>query len=97
MTTPVIPTQPPGPLILKDSPIRRFADSGIQASIDRAVSELPPGKAGAVVVYANMEQAGMAIVGKLGARWTVVFAADRPWDGERGLEAEAQVRYSWPD
>lgn len=89
-----LPEEPdePEPEIDKSGPIRRYLDSGIQASIDKALASLPEGKAGAVIAYANGEGARLAVLGRVGiAEWTVVV--DKPWHGPVG--AEAALRFSW--
>ena len=79
--------------ILQDGPIRRFADSGIQSAIDKALLTLPPLQHGAVVAYANQDKVSLAAVAKLGTKWSVVGVLEKSHNGP--LEAEAVVRFSW--
>lgn len=75
------------------SAIRKFADSGIQGAIDKALAGLPDGHTGAVVAYANTKGASLAVVAKLGEHWSVVGVLDKPVNGQ--LSAEAAVRFAW--
>jgi len=100
-----MPTDPaavaePSPTVSGEGPaapqlvsIRMFADSKLQESIDRALATLAPGSHGAVVAYATTTGANLAVVGKLGQRWSVVGVLSKPYDGK--LEGEAAVRFSW--
>lgn len=73
-------------------PIRKFADSGVQAAIDAAIATLPPGAHVAAVAHAYGDGAAVSIVARVGAHWSVAAAAYKPWHGP--LEAEAAVRWS---
>lgn len=76
------------------TPIRRFADQHLQDSVDRALADLPKGKQGAVVAFANLEGAKLAVVARLGERWSVAGVLEQPWHGP--LAAEAAAVFSWP-
>lgn len=69
------------------SPIRVFANSGIQAAVERALSALPDGKTGAVVAVADMSGLRLATMARLGARWSVVMVGERKWTGQLSAEA----------
>jgi hypothetical protein len=73
--------------------IRKFADAGIQASIDKALEHLKPGTHGAVIAYSNGDGANLAVVGRRGEHWSVVGVLDKPWKGK--LNGEAAVRFEW--
>lgn len=73
--------------------IRRFTDSNIQGAIDQALKMVPPGKNGAVVAYADLEGARLAVCAKLGPNWSVVGVLEKPWQGK--LEASAAVRFTF--
>jgi hypothetical protein len=73
--------------------IRRFTDSAIQSSIDRALSTLPAGQGGAVIAYADTKGARLATFAKLGGGWSLVGVLEKPYRGP--LLAEAAVRFTW--
>lgn len=78
--------------------IRRFADSGLNESITKALNSLEPGAQGAVLFHGGKEGITATTVANLGAHiggdWSIVTAIRRPWDGE--FEGEAAVRFQWP-
>lgn len=73
--------------------IQRFSDAKINAAIDKALLDVPEGKKGAVVAYADLSGAHLAVVGKIGEHWSVVGVLGKPFGGR--LEAEAAVRFAW--
>lgn len=78
--------------------IRKFNDSGIQASIDRALSDLPKGKKGAVVAYYNHKTRSVsgAVVARVGRNWSVVGSLRHKIGAPLSeLEAGAAVRFAW--
>lgn len=82
--------------INKETTIRKFDLSTINAQIDKAIASLPADKRGAVVGVFDGKQAHLAVVGKveLGPgelAWTAIMT--KPYDGK--LEYEGQVRYSF--
>jgi hypothetical protein len=91
MSTPTLPLS--SPEILKDSPIRRFADSHLQESIDKAIAGIPPDRHGAVIAHVDGEGVSLTTVARLGEHWSVVMTARDPWKGK--LEGEAAVKFSW--
>lgn len=90
MSDSIVETFPP-PTV--KAPIRRFADQGLQASIDRALADLGPEHHGAVVAYANGDSAKLAAVARVGEHWSVVGVLEKPYKGK--LEGEAVVRFAW--
>ena len=74
-------------------PIQRFADTGLQASIERAVNALPDGAHGAVIGYERNGTFGLATVAKLGKGWSVVMAVDKA--PGQGFSHEGAVRFMW--
>lgn len=82
----------PAYAIGNQTPIRRFADSQLQESIDRAVSGLGD-KHGTVIAHADGDGASLTVVAKMGEHWSIVAPCYRSWDGK--LEGEVAVRYAW--
>ena len=74
-------------------PIQRFADTGLQLQITRAIEQLPADAHGAVVAYERNGNFGIATVAKLGDHWSVVIGVDKP-RGE-GFSHEGAVRFVW--
>lgn len=83
--------------------IRKFADKNIEDSMKRALSNLPKGKSGAVVMYGDQEGIHGAVYGRKKGRffgllpageWTYVGTLGTTYKGE--LSAGAAVAYSWP-
>ena len=72
--------------------IRRFDDAKIQASIDRALSQLPADRKLAVVAHADLTGASLSLVTRLGSTWSVAAGCYKPYSG--ALKAEAEVRWS---
>jgi hypothetical protein len=75
------------------SPIRRFSDQKIGEAIDQALKLVPTGKSGAVVAYADMQGARLAVMARMGDAWSVVGVLEKPWKGQ--LAASAAVRFAW--
>lgn len=74
-------------------PIRRFVDSGIQESIDRAVAGLGE-KHGAVILHMDdKKNASLTTVAKLGDHWSVVASVYKPYGTK--IEGEAAAVFSW--
>jgi hypothetical protein len=73
--------------------LRRFDSAAINAAIEKALTEVPAGKSGAVVAFADNGGAGLAVAARLGEGWSFVGKLERPWNG--ALEAEAQLRWTW--
>ena len=73
--------------------VRRFSDAAIQKALDSALAEVPEGKQGAVVAYADLDGARLAAAAKLGDHWSVVGVLEHKWNGP--LEAAAEVRFVW--
>lgn len=91
---PVTPSDP--------NAIQKFSDAHIQASIENVLRDLPSGKSGALVVYADGDGIKGAIYGRKpqnlfglfpAGEWTYVVTANRTWQGK--LEGNAAVAYSW--
>lgn len=73
--------------------IRCFADSMVQADMDRVLAALPPDHHIAVVANVNLKNANGAIMfRKPGSDWSFVAAVHRDWGGDIG--AGATVRWS---
>lgn len=75
------------------SEIRPFPLEDLQGSMDRILNQLPPDRTGAVIAYANLEAAGLAVMARLGDNWSYVASVDKPWHG--ALEAQTALRFSW--
>lgn len=82
--------------------IRKFTDKGIEAAMKAALSNLPEGKRGAVVMYADMEGVRGAVYGRKPGKffgllpageWSYVGTIGSTYKGE--LTASAAVAYSW--
>lgn len=82
--------------------IRRHADAKIEAAMRDALANLAPGKAGALVLYADQGGVRGAIYGRKPGKlfgllpageWSYVATAGRTWSGE--LSGGAAVAYSW--
>ncbi len=80
-------------LAIEGDVIRRFSDAKLSAAIDAALLEVPEGKTGAVIAFADLDKARLAVVGKIGEAWSVVGVLEREWKGE--LRAEAAVRFTF--
>ena len=78
---------------IEERPIRSFADSNIQAAVNKALSSLPPDKTGAVIAFVDEKEASLATMAKLGEHWSVVMVGKRTWSGK--LTGEAAVTFSW--
>lgn len=78
-------------------PIQRFADTGLQSQIDRAVAQLKPGSKGAWVGYERNGTFGTALVAKLpwmgGERWSVGIGIDKPKG--QGFSHEGVIKFEW--
>lgn len=93
MSTPV---QPPSTLTIVQelgSPLRRFSDDRIAASVNSVLATIPADKTGAVLAVADKHGARLAVAARLGDSWTMVGVLEKPWQGE--LRAEAAVRFAW--
>jgi hypothetical protein len=93
-----IPTALAGPTpaltaVDTSGPLRRFAESRIQDSINSALAQLEPGAHGAVIAFADKDAVKLATVAKLGPGWSVVMIGERTYKGEWG--GEAAVKYQW--
>lgn len=75
------------------SPLRRFSDARIAASVDSVLATIPADKTGAVVAVADKHGAKLAVAARIGDAWSVVGVLEKPWKGE--LKAEAAVRFAW--
>lgn len=74
--------------------LNRFSDDGLQAAIDKAMSDLPADKQGAFVVHADA--AGgltVSVVERIGPHVTIKAGAIYPWGGK--ISAGAEVVASW--
>lgn len=80
-------------VVSTEGPIRRFADTGIQAAIDKAVAGLRPDQTGAVVAVATASEIRLAVVGRIGTHWSALGVLEKPFKGE--LKAEAALRFAW--
>lgn len=71
-------------------PIRRFVDSGIQASIERAVAQAGDFEHVAVVAHLDADKAvTLSAVVKMGEHVSIVAAgfkaSGKPWEGEAAV------------
>ena len=73
--------------------IRPFNISKIMKEVEEAISSLPEGAKGAVLGYADGEQAGLAVMARLSKGWSFVGRIDKPYSGK--LEAHASIRLVW--
>jgi hypothetical protein len=74
--------------------VRRFADSNLQAAIDRALAAVPADQSGAVVAHADGTGASLSVFARLpGNHWSIAAAAFRSWEGD--LKGEVDVRFTW--
>lgn len=92
-----MPYDVPVPAVIKSTngageEIRRFADSNLSASIDKALSQIPEGHKIAVVADANLKGAGGAVMYKIGSDWSFVTTVHKDFGGD--LSAGAVVRWS---
>lgn len=91
-----IPATPSSP-----NAIRKFADARIESSMKDVLSNLPQGKSGAVVMYADKEGIKGAVYGRKPGRlwilppgeWSYVGTVGTTYKGQ--LSAGAAVAYSW--
>lgn len=84
--TSTLETAAPGDLI------RAFPLKSLQDSVEKVLSELPPGKNVAVVAYANTGGAKLGAFARLGHGWSFMGTLDKPWKGQ--LQAEAVIAWS---
>jgi len=78
----------------KSGPIRRFTQSGIQEAVDQAIGNLKKeGKSIAVVAVANRNEAGVAVMYRIGDDWSIVTVAEKSWNGD-GFKLQAAVKWS---
>lgn len=75
--------------------IRRFTNSKLQESIDRALAELKDGERGAVLAYGNGDGVNLAAVARLGDQWSVVGVLSHEWKGPKPLDGEVAIRFKW--
>lgn len=82
------------PVIVKGGPVRRFADSGVQALIERQIEQLEPGVTGVSIRYQwDGDKHRVAVLGRKGnLGWTI--AADKPTRGGK-IGVEAEVVFWW--
>lgn len=88
MSTPAAPT-----LVPPAKQIRAFGDAAVQAAIDAALKDLPAGKKGAVIAYADEKAVRLAVTARIGEDWSVVGVLSGQYGGK--LEGAAAVRFSW--
>lgn len=74
--------------------IRKFGDAGIQGAIDNVLKQIPPGKKGAVIMYANGEEVRAGVYGKIGKNWSYVGTLGRRWD-TGAISGEAAVAFTF--
>ncbi len=78
----------------KGQEIRALADSGIQASINKVLADLPAGKKGAVIMYASGEEVRAGVYGRLGRNWSYCGTLSRDWKTGK-IGGEAAVAFTW--
>ena len=75
-------------------PIRRFVDSGLQESINRALAGIDAGKHGNVILHGDLEgNASLTTVANLNDHWSIVASVARPSGGK--IEGEGAIVFSW--
>lgn len=97
MSTPAGWTPPPDYVVTRTTrkgEIRALADAGIQASINKVLADLPAGKKGAVVLYANGDEVRGGVYGRLGKSWSYAGTLSRSWATGK-LGAEAALAFTW--
>lgn len=78
---------------LKLADPRPWPVPGLLADVDKALDAVPLDKNGAIVAFADQNQAGLAVVARLGKGWSFVGRLDKPWSGK--LEGSASVVKFW--
>lgn len=76
------PLTPSTPEIVWDGPLRKFADSRIQQSMEAIVSAIPRGKRGVLIGVLTEEGVKSMAAIKLRKGWSVMGAIEREWDGD---------------
>jgi hypothetical protein len=74
--------------------IRKLADANIQQSIDKMLAQVPAGKRGAVVLYANGDEVRAGVYGKLGKNWSYVGTLGRSWS-TGAITGEAALAFTF--
>lgn len=74
--------------------IRKFADSNIQGAIDTVLKQIPPGKKGAVIMYANGDEVRAGVYGKIGKNWSYCGTLGRSW-ATGAISGEAAVAFTF--
>lgn len=74
--------------------IRKLGDAQIQSAIDKVLTQLPSGKKGAVVMYANGDEVRAGVYGRLGKNWSYVGTLGRSWK-TGAISGEAAVAFTF--
>lgn len=90
MSTPAAPPLKEVPPALR---IRIFGDAAVQAAIDAALAQLPAGKKGAVIAYADGNTVRLAVTARIAEGWSAVGVLAGQYGGK--LEGAAAIRFSW--
>lgn len=72
---------------------RPWPAPGLLADVQRALDAVPVDKSGAILAFADREQAGLAVMARLGKGWSFVGRLEKPWSGE--LEASVALVKVW--
>lgn len=63
---------------------RPWAAPGLLADVERALDAVPVDKSGAIVAFVDRDQAGLAVMARLGKGWSFVGRLEKPFQGELG-------------
>jgi len=74
--------------------IRKLADANIQGAIDKMLAQVPSGKKGAVILYANGDEVRAGVYGKLGRNWSYVGTLGRSWS-TGAISGEAALAFTF--
>lgn len=77
------------PLVTSDGAIKRFADSGLQAAMEKQLAALDPNDTAAFVGVATLDGAKAFAVVRLKHGWSVMGALEKEWKGD--LKAEVAI------
>ena len=78
--------------IVDDGPLKKFADSSIQKSMETILARLPEGHTAAFIGVATQDGAKAMAVVKLKHGWSVMGALEKEWSGD--LKGEVAVGWS---
>lgn len=70
-----------------------LSDHVIQAAIDKALNNLPPGKSGAVVAACTPGGTFITVAAKINDNWHLMAEVAKPYDGP--VDGIVAIRGSW--